>query len=356
MNKQRGATLIIVLVVVSFMTIIATQLIEHNGFAKRRTTLMMAREQAYQLALGGEELARNWITKGFGKDNDKVHLNQPWATTPIEYPVEGGVIKATIEDAQSCFNLNILNGQTRTNPNNATRVGSGGNSSGQQKPNPNPGNPSSPGRGPNDKDPGPAIFQDLLQSVLEEVEVEPSAIAAAVTDWIDEDFEPNGPDGAEDLEYTSYEMPYRAANNLMASKSELRIIKGVTADVYKQIKDYICVLPFADFFEINVNTLSSEDGPLLKAILGDITLSEASSLLSERPEEGYDDGSFWGGVANADKISPNRKKIIAFKSDFFLVRLDVTLNGATFRMGSLLQRSGSKDQPFKVITRYFGDY
>ncbi|MCO7225197.1 type II secretion system minor pseudopilin GspK [Pleionea sp. CnH1-48] len=347
-KNHTGATLIIVLVVVALATFIATQLIELTSYGQRRTELTLARDQVFQLALGGEELAKQWMTKGFGKEVDKVHLNQPWATTPLEFPIEGGKISATIEDATACFNLNTLHSRSQeVRPLGAPAPA----------PQPSPRQGGSRGAEDSKKDPAQAIFVDLMQSILTDVEVQPEALAAAVIDWIDSDFEPYGPDGAEDLEYTSYDFPYRTANNWMANKSELMVIKGFNADTYKTVKDYVCVLPGAELNQVNVNTISTEKAPLLKALIGgDLSESDAQEILTNRPEDGFDESSFWEQVKNSKKVSSKRKQRITFKSDYFLVRMEVTYKGATLKMGSLLQRGAKKGAPFEVVTRYFGEY
>ena len=66
--------------------------------------------------------------------------------------------------------------------------------------------------------PSHKIFEDLLQGVLEDVEVTPKALMQSLVDWVDSNIEPTGNDGAEDLEYMGYPIPYRTANNLMANK------------------------------------------------------------------------------------------------------------------------------------------
>ena len=46
-------------------------------------------------------------------------------------------------------------------------------------------------------------------------------------DWLDEDIDPRPNSGAEDDYYMLQNPPYRAANRLMASASELRLVKGM---------------------------------------------------------------------------------------------------------------------------------
>ncbi len=363
MTRQGGATLLIVLMIMALATLIATQLVEHSVFSKRRTELMLGRDQAYQLALGGESLARQWLGKGFDKQNDKVHLNQPWATTPFEFPIEGGMIKGTVRDALTCFNLNSLdpkapeqnsNGDDRNPPN----VVEGGGSERRNEP-PTPGGGSLGTNQPPDKD--QQIYEKLLNELLKEVgdiEVQPQSLVAPVVDWIDDDIQPTGIDGAEDMIYTGYEIPYRTANSLLASKSELRVMQGYSAEVYDAVKDHVCALPDNSINKLNVNTLSEESAPLLAAVL-DVDLSTAQEILSNIPEDGYDMPGLQQQVPQqqGDRNNNPDWPRVDVKSDLFLLSIEVEYKGAAFRMKSLVKREGQeRDAPFRVVTRYFGEF
>ncbi len=345
LSKSQGVTLLMVLVIVALSTLIAAQLIEHGTYSHRRTELTLAREQAYQLALGGEALAQQWIGQGF-KEADKVHLGQPWATTPFEFPIEGGMIKASVTDAQTCFNINSL----LTVENNSNNNGGGK-------------DPQNPALGDGAQKEGNinfSIFEDILNEYLKDarnVQVDAKALRAATVDWLDSDIQPTGVDGAEDMEYTGYDIPYRTANSLMASKSELRLVKGFTKSVYKAVKGSMCALPQGDINKINVNTLLPEQSALLAGVLG-ISTSSAQEIISERPEDGYDQQGFSAALPSGDggnQISSARVARVSVTSDYFFVKIEVNFKGSSLLMTSLMKRSDAKDEPFKVLARYYGD-
>lgn len=356
MKRQSGVTLLIVLVIVALSTLIAAQLIEHGTYSERRTQLTLAREQAYQLAMGGEALAKKWIAQGFGKDT-KVHLQQPWATTPFEYPVEGGFIKATVMDAQSCFNLNSLD------PNVQEPDSGGGNSGGVGGPkSENTGQTGGVSNSTGQKDIDQMIYENLVNEALKSIDgvtIQPEALSASLVDWIDEDVEPKMPDGAEDMTYTGYDMPYRAGNGRLAGKSELRIIAGYSAKIYQALKDFVCVLPDPAVNKININTLTDEQAPILYAVIKgqNVGLSEAQSVLSNRPEEGYDSVNDIQQVLGNAQIDPQALQRLDVTSDHFIVNIEVELKGAAFKMKTLLKRANQQpDAPFNVMARYFGDF
>ena len=75
----------------------------------------------------------------------------------------------------------------------------------------------------------------------------------SIIDWIDEDNNVTGIGGAETAYYTSLDKPYRPANQLFASVSELRLVKGMTEELYLHLLPLVSALPETDT-QINVNT------------------------------------------------------------------------------------------------------
>ncbi len=357
-QKVQGVTLLIVLVIVALSTLVATQLIEQGTYSQRRSQMMMARSQGHELALGGEALARIWLAKGVGKE-DRIHLEQPWATTPFEFPIEGGRISATVVDYQSCFNLNSLdsadNQGSPGGENSLTPQEENGGSRDESRDATNTGQPP----GTPEQNPDHVIYERLVEEVskgLDNIEISPKALTATVIDWVDNDIEPRGADGAEDLEYTGWQVPYRTANAWFGHVSELRLVKGYSAKVYEAIKPLVCVLPDNMVKQINVNTLTSDHAPILKALYKDMSLSNAQALISARPEDGYDLGSFQQELSQL-QIAQADNSYITFSSDYFMVNISVDYQGTFFKMGSLIRRAGDANNvEFKVIARYFGDY
>ena len=78
------------------------------------------------------------------------------------------------------------------------------------------------------------------------------SVLPAVLDWLDSDSEPRFPNGAEDDYYAGLTPAYRAANRAFVDASELRLVRGVTAEVYAKLQPLVTVLPAQT--PINVNT------------------------------------------------------------------------------------------------------
>jgi len=57
-------------------------------------------------------------------------------------------------------------------------------------------------------------------------------ILSAIKDWIDEDDDPEGLDGAEDSYYQSLENPYSCRNAPFKSPDELLLVRGITRELF----------------------------------------------------------------------------------------------------------------------------
>lgn len=84
----------------------------------------------------------------------------------------------------------------------------------------------------------------------------PPEILSALLDWLDADTDTRFPNGAEDEYYTRLEEPYRAANAAFADVSELRLVRGITPEIYAKLAPHVCVL--GNSVPLNVNTAPAE--------------------------------------------------------------------------------------------------
>jgi general secretion pathway protein K len=324
-RKQRGVALIIALILVALATILATKL-SFDGFLElRRTTGVLAAEQALHFGMGAEALAADVLIQDLQTSAQNTTLAGPWAQATQPLPItpdsnpEGepiGTMQGSMEDMQGRFNLNSL-----------ARLGSDGVT----------------------EDPLPLQqFQRLLVSVG----VEPKW-AGLARDWIDQDDVAGNPDGAEDSVYTSQTPPYRTGNFPMISPTELMNLPGFGADRYRKIAPYVTALPSANT-EINLCTapaLVLES--LVEGLNGEWSNSPAV-LANGRKAGCFPDlttftnvaTSFAGPTAMAKKGNP-----IGTKSSYFQLTTRVTLGTTEFTLYSLLVRGNTKVTP---LLRSFG--
>ncbi|HEY0633883.1 MAG TPA: type II secretion system minor pseudopilin GspK, partial [Gammaproteobacteria bacterium] len=239
-DRMGGVALITAILVVALATTAAVAMVARQQFDVRRSTNLLAMEQGllYQQGIEG------WTMQILRRDRKDNHTDSPgddWAMQLPPLPVEGGQLVGRIDDLQGLFNLNSLRVAGKVD----------------------------------------ALTLERFKRLMMVVGVEQFS-ADALLDWLDDDIEPTLPSGAEDGAYLGLPLPYRSANRLMASRSELRLLAGMSAQDYQRLAPYVTALPTVS--SINVNTAPKE---LLRAIAEGISDSDAEALIAGRGERGY---------------------------------------------------------------------
>ena len=255
-HGQRGAALMIVLLLVATLAFVALSITEKTTLASARAFNERARSENLWRAFGAETLAAAALIAAREASPEKMSIDDPWAVEPLVVPTEEGAARIAFSDATTCFNLNSLA---------AVPTASGD-------------------RAPKDE------FVLLARNVgLGDFEGQ--RLADVITDWIDEDTS-REPQGAEDNIYTALPSPYRSGGQPLASVSELRAMNGVTREIYGTLKPFLCVHKTSEPSPLNINMLTARHAPLLAAILGEaVTPSQAADLIAARPPGGYNDVS-----------------------------------------------------------------
>lgn len=290
-HSQRGVALITALLVVALATVAAVAMAARQQLDVRRTANLLDGDQAYAYALGVESWARVVLTR----DEAQVdRLDEDWAKRLSPIAVQGGQVDGFISDLQGRFNLNNLIAQD-----------------GQQ-----------------------ISEADLryFQRLLRVLEID-DQLAIAMLDWIDADFETRFPAGAEDDYYLSLQPPYRAANRRFQNISELRLVKGVTPEIWSRLAPYISALP--ERTVLNVNTAQA---PLLAALSEELSLRDGEQLVTARGEGGYDAlGDFLGQELFAGREI--EEGMLDIKSSYFLLRGEIDVGTARSQLFSVLHRN-----------------
>ncbi|BDX04592.1 type II secretion system minor pseudopilin GspK [Planctobacterium marinum] len=331
MQKQRGVALIVVLLVVALVSISATDMGSRLQLQVKRSMSLKDNNQAYWLAIGAEQFAQKTIAQLIKQNNSTIDITQPWAQENIQFPVEGGFIEATLEDMQSCFNLNTLKSGGSAAGSTASATGSGSSNANQEH--------------------LEESFKRLLMTDgLDIPTFNRDTLKDALIDWLDEDSMLNGNYGAEDADYESLEHPYLAANTKMASKSELRLVKGVELSWLSKLMPLVCAIPDKQDFELNVNTLTPEKAPVLAALLG-VSKSNAESIIGGIP---FDTPQQFFSEPNVSAVNLNTdlQNMFVVKTRYFILHVKTTYNSATFKMSSVFKVAS--DDTVHVIRREFG--
>jgi len=299
MRRQRGVALITAMLIMALITTLIFSLEWDNSLDLRRTYVSMYREEAIQAALGAESWVLT-ILRQDAEDSTTDHLGEIWASELPILPLGGpgdsiqGEIFGDIEDLQGRFNINNL----------------------------------IDAKGEVDQ-PSLEQFRRLLLALGLDVR-----LAGVAADWIDADQEVGFPDGAEDSHYTSIVPPYRAANQMISSTSELAALEGMDKAILDTLLPHITALPGRQ--AINVNTAT---GPVLQSLDENLTTADVERLLSERQDVGFADVN----TTFSSLVSPDVLQQLAETSDFFRLKVIVRVDTVRITYFSLLERSPQGD-------------
>ncbi len=319
---ERGAALLTVLILVAVIAVMAATALEKLRLSTRLGGNAVAIEQARGFAYAAEALAIIRIGDLLERSQGRVSLLGGWSDRPFALPLGdmagGGTAVARVTDGGNCFNLNGLAqpmlGQPGVYAANGVEI---------------------------------AHFAKLMRLIGIPGQVA-EQVATGTADWIDSDPNPQG-GGAEDALYLARDPPYRTGGSLMADVSEMRMVNGVTPEIYATLRPWICTLPEAKPTGININTLAPEQAPLVAmAQVDTISPSAIAQALLRRPPQGYADaGAFWAQIPGASGAGG-----VATTSRWFNLRIAVTLGSVRVDERALVDASR---QPPQLVARIWGE-
>ncbi|MDH5545704.1 MAG: type II secretion system minor pseudopilin GspK [Gammaproteobacteria bacterium] len=333
-RQQRGVALITAMLVVSIATVTAVALSSRQGLDVRRTANVLESDQAYLYALGIESVAKELLlqyTKQGPKYDDPELLFVPYT-----YPVENGTVSGSLLDLEGRFNVNNL-------------VDDKG------KPVPLAGE----------------RFRRLISIVADQLRLSISAEALvnATLDWLDEDQELRFP-GAEDSEYLAKLPPYRAANRMLSSTSELALIEGFTPELLNGatiedeqvpgLLEYVSALP-EHYSTINPN---SANKLVLQALSGYLDARVVEQMLASRPFKSVSDFTEHTEIKNIkDGLKNNNTQKTSFENDlqgldvqssYFMIRATTQVGKITLLYNSIIYRDTGGRSELLTVSRAFG--
>ena len=263
-HRQQGTVLVMAVFFTAIISGIAISFIADFQLRVAKSQQLLISTQLQQLLYSVEDFAA-WVLIEDGKKDDnnnrygqEDHLQEDWVET-LQVPVDDVEITASMEDALARFNLNQLQG--RPNPYNANGTLSQKFTVAQQR------------------------FFRLLQTHPDDIidNSQAQAITEAVIDWIDTDSSVTGSGGAESSYYQSLEFPHRAANGFFVSVTELRQIKGITAEIYAFLEPLVVALPGTQGFNINTAAPNIIRSLNQKDLEDPLSEEDANLLINSRP-------------------------------------------------------------------------
>ncbi|MEM6648676.1 MAG: type II secretion system minor pseudopilin GspK [Pseudomonadota bacterium] len=325
-HTQKGAALLIVLVLVGSLSVLALGLTQKMTRSIAQVQATQERDEAIWALLGAEVAALHLLEM---QDNIRTNVDlasERWLAEPLLFPFGEGMIEARFKDRSDCFHINALvtDGGAQgivTNANMIRRFGQ--------------------------------MILDLGGDARTG-----EILASAAADFMDSDGQA-GPGGAEDFTYSRVEVPYRTASQPLADISELRAAKGWGRQVYRLLAPYICVRPGSETAMglVNVNTLTPEDAPLLRAVIGpEISLANLERMIEDRPPDGYANvQAFLGQPLFANRNPPLDATVaqaLSTHAAYIEFSAQISYGDRLFKMTSMIEKA--KGQRYQVVSRRLG--
>lgn len=242
-SNQRGAVLLLVLIVVALLSALLTDWAFSTLVDMRLTETFRDSNRAYYLARGGVEVGRQLLSI----DNNGYDApTEMWGVGVPAYPVsDDATVSISIVDEDGRFNLNKVVDPTGFNPN--------------------------------------PVWRERLENLMTDLDIsDPEALSAALTDWIDNDdlvFKR----GAENPWYQGLTPPMACKNKALDTVDELLLVKGFTPEIVQKLTPFVTV---AGVTKLNVDTASRE---VLLAWNINLTASGIDQLLTARLQKPFKD-------------------------------------------------------------------
>lgn len=248
-GRQRGVALIMVLLAMALVVMLASGMTQQQSLRVFKAGHYLAQQQGLSIALGAEAFARQILTRDFEEDKENNamvdSLDEFWAANAAVLPLDdNGVAEVQIDDLGGRLNLNDLVG-----PN------------GQVDP----------------------VARQRFVQLFEALGITTVSVDSLI-DWTDPDDQTVTAYGAEDGQYLLADPGYRAANQPFTSVSELRLIEGMTEEIYQALQPHVAALPVSGA-GVNVNTATAM---VIRSLHEELTDAQAAAILERREEERFE--------------------------------------------------------------------
>ncbi|MBZ0333409.1 type II secretion system minor pseudopilin GspK [Marinobacter sp. AL4B] len=248
-HRQSGVALIMVLLAMALVVLLATGMTKQQSLRIYKAGHYLAQQQGHSIALGAEEFAKRILIRDYEEDKeDGSMVDSPdefWAMHAAVLPLdENGVVEVQIDDLGGRINLNDLiatNGEV---------------------------------------DP---LTKDRISRLLIALGINGLNVDTLI-DWIDSDDQTVSAYGAEDGQYLMADPGFRAANQPFVSVTELRLIEGMTEEIYVALRPHVAALPVSGS-GINVNSATA---PVLMSLHSEINEAQAEAIMAKREEERFE--------------------------------------------------------------------
>jgi len=309
--RQRGVALLAALILMLALVVILGNIFYRHQIDVSQATSSLHGDQAFLLALSGENWARELLTDA-NDDRAVDSFEDDWAQAMPVLPVDGGLLTGCISDLQGRVNLNSFDGYSSQSL-----------------------------KAEMDSDKA-GVGKTWLQLLMQfELRAEPARIASIV-DWIDADSEIVNSWGAEQPDYDGLSPPRVVANGVITDSTELAAIMGYEVAEVQRLLPWVSALPIST--PINVNTA---DERLLLAMGGDLGSDFSRLVMEQRPFKTLD--QLHSAIAQNEGLELAVIKsrwpatFVSVNSSYFELYLEVTLGEARIEVKSIMDRQGRSE-------------
>jgi len=304
--QEKGVALITAMLIVALATVAAVSASSKHRFQLRIVESALHHNLARRYLRGAEDWAIVILHDDAMNSSDD-HHGEAWAQQLPPIPVEGGFVGGRIDELQGLFNINNLVSENGT--------------------------------------PVPEQVQ-VFRRLLSGLKLDPD-IANAAIDWLDSNYDTTPSGGAEDSNYLGVDPPYRTANQAMASQTEVRLLRGVDAEVYATLTPFVTALPLGT--QLNINTAPQA---VIRSITDGLSGQQAKSLVDERDRRGgFDsvDEFLKHDLFAGKEVEPS---LLGVRSHYFVVSANAGVGSSEASQRSLIARLPG--QEITVMTRSSG--
>ena len=245
---DRGVALLVTLMILVLIVTLVWEVFRLGARAAQTGAYARDSIRAVIVAEGGINATRIAFRED-AENNNYDTLDEIWSRPVPLIELGEGTIGITVEDEERKININRL-----VLPN---------------------------GNAPNDQQ--LAVFRKLLEIL----EIDP-LLADAIVDWIDNGDTPRV-GSAESSFYLSLPFPYKAKNDFLDTVDELRLVRGVTPEIFEKLRPFVTVYSSG---KVNLNTAPKQILMALSAgqdaaEAGEITETSANEIIEYRKDKPF---------------------------------------------------------------------
>ena len=307
-GNERGIALLVTLLILVLVVALAHEVFRIGAQSAQTGAYGRDSIRCILLAEGGTGAARIALRVD-ARDNQYDTLDEIWSRAALPITLGDGEVRVVVEDEERKIDLNRI-----------------------MLPN---------GNAPDER--RLAVFQRLLDTLGID-----RAVADAVVDWTDNDENPRV-GGAESSYYLGLPKPYRAKNDLFDTIGELRLVRGVTGEVFEKLRPFVTV---SSSGLVNINTAPREVLMSLSAGTdlaegGAIDAKSADEIIAYRKDHPFTTASQIGNVSPFLRDLYARtliRNLVDVKSTYFHVRSDGDVGGTVRTIDAIGIRTGNEVQ------------